>query len=54
MEAETDSPEEDGSGDADGDSTSVIVSPTFDFECSNEGLFPHENNCQKFWLCKGK
>jgi hypothetical protein len=55
VEAETDSPEVDGSGDADGDSTenSIIVSPTFDFECSNEGLFPHENNCQKFWLCKG-
>ena len=58
-EPETDSTTEDGSGggeDVDEIETdsSVIVSPTFDYECSNEGIFPHESNCHKFWLCKGK
>jgi len=30
----------------------VVVSPTFSFQCQSAGVFPHEHDCQKFWLCK--
>ena len=36
------------------DEDTVIVSPTFSFECDEAGIFPHENDCKKFWLCKAK
>ena len=53
--AEIDAAEEEGEEDAsDIDDTIVVVAPTFGFNCPNAGLFPHESNCQKFWLCKGK
>ena len=32
----------------------VIVSPTFDFECSEKGIFSHKSDCSRFWLCKGE
>ena len=30
---------------------SVIVKPSFSFQCSDEGLYPHSSDCAKFWLC---
>ena len=30
----------------------VIVAPTFDFECSDKGIFGHPSDCARFWLCK--
>jgi hypothetical protein len=40
-------------GDSDGDdSLTVIVAPTFDFQCSNQGIFSHASDCARFWLCK--
>ena len=30
----------------------VIVAPTFDFQCSNQGIFSHASDCARFWLCK--
>jgi len=48
-EEETDG---DGSGEEDEDTNSVIIVPNFDYQCTDEGLFPHESNCAKFWLCK--
>jgi len=44
--------EEDGSGDEDEDDSNVIIVPSFDYQCTGEGLFPHGSNCAKFWLCK--
>jgi len=38
------------SEDYDGDT--VIINPTFSFQCSAAGIFPHDNSCSKFWLCK--
>jgi len=38
--------EEEDSGDT------VIISPTFSFKCEAAGIFPHSNDCAKFWLCK--
>ena len=29
----------------------VILTPSFSFQCSGEGLFPHSSDCAKFWLC---
>ena len=29
----------------------VIVAPTFDFQCTNKGTFGHDSDCSKFWLC---
>jgi len=34
------------------DAANVIIVPSFDYECTEEGLFPHGSNCAKFWLCK--
>jgi len=34
------------------DSQNVIIVPSFDFTCTGEGLFGHDSNCAKFWLCK--
>ncbi len=34
------------------DSNVVIVTPQFSFECTAEGFFSHESDCQRFWLCK--
>ena len=44
---------EENENDNEDDDTIVVVAPTFGFECANAGLFPHETNCKKFWLCKG-
>jgi len=41
-----------GSGGAEEDSSNVIITPSFDYECTEEGLFGHDSNCAKFWLCK--
>merc|ERR1712051_30540 len=41
--------EGDSAGD---DSLTVIVAPTFDFQCSNQGIFSHASDCARFWLCK--
>ena len=30
----------------------VIVAPTFGFECSDKGIFGHASDCARFWLCK--
>ena len=32
----------------------VIVAPTFDFECSDKGIFSHQSDCARFWLCKAQ
>ena len=40
-----------GGGGDDGDT--VIISPTFSFQCQSAGIFPHDSDCAKFWLCKG-
>ena len=48
--------EEDAEGSTDvdeEDSSNVIITPSFDYECTEEGLFGHDSNCAKFWLCKG-
>ena len=43
-----------GSSDTEEDSSNVIITPSFDYECTEEGLFGHDSNCAKFWLCKGR
>lgn len=30
----------------------VIVAPEFSFDCSSKGIFAHDSDCAKFWLCK--
>ena len=56
----SDSMEYEEGGDADEDageeedSSNVIITPSFDYVCTEEGLFGHDSNCAKFWLCKGK
>merc|ERR1711936_1076835 len=40
--------------DEDSEDLTVIVAPTFDFECSNKGIFSHESDCARFWLCKAQ
>ena len=45
--------EEEASGEEDEDVSNVIIIPSFDYQCTDEGLFPHDSNCAKFWLCKG-
>ena len=30
----------------------VIVAPEFAFDCSAKGIFGHDSDCAKFWLCK--
>ena len=35
------------------DDDTVIISPTFSFQCQAAGIYPHSNDCAKFWLCKG-
>ena len=30
----------------------MIVTPTFDYECSAQGIFEHATDCARFWLCK--
>ena len=52
-EAET-GDESSGEDEEDGDSDKIIVAPSFGFECPETGMFAHESNCQKFWLCKGE
>lgn len=32
---------------------SVIVSPTFDYTCPAKGIYAHDSDCARFWLCKG-
>lgn len=34
-----------------GPGESVILTPSFGFQCSAEGLFEHATDCSKFWLC---
>merc|ERR1712001_345733 len=42
--------EEDASGEE--EDNNLIIIPSFDYQCTDEGLYPHESNCAKFWLCK--
>lgn len=30
----------------------VVVTPSFDYQCTAPGFFPHDSDCQRFWLCK--
>ena len=59
LEPEDTAEPEEGSGDVEvevaeeEDSQNVIIVPSFDFTCTGEGLFGHDSNCAKFWLCKG-
>ena len=57
LEPEDTAEPEEGSGNEEGaeeeDSQNVIIVPSFDFTCTGEGLFGHDSNCAKFWLCKG-
>ena len=32
----------------------VIVSPTFEFECTDKGIYEHDSDCARFWLCKAQ
>merc|ERR1711971_1222451 len=54
IETTTQAEEQGGqNGENDGDdSMTVIVAPTFDFSCSNKGIFGHDSDCGRFWLCK--
>jgi hypothetical protein len=45
--------EVDASGEEEEEDSNVIIIPSFDYQCTDEGLFPHDSNCAKFWLCKG-
>jgi len=51
IEYEEDSDEDGSSEGEDEDSSNVIITPSFDYECTEEGLFAHDSNCAKFWLC---
>ena len=57
LEPEDTAEPEEGSGNVEvveeEDSQNVIIVPSFDFTCTGEGLFGHDSNCAKFWLCKG-
>lgn len=48
--------EEEVVGEEGGDDTSstqvVVVAPTFAFQCTSPGLFAHESDCSRFWLCR--
>ena len=46
--------EDGGDADEEEESSNVIITPSFDYVCTEEGLFGHDSNCAKFWLCKGK
>merc|ERR1711997_984754 len=39
-------------GDEEEESNTVIVAPEFAFDCSAKGIFGHDSDCAKFWLCK--
>lgn len=57
LEPEDTAEPEEGSDNEEGaeeeeDSQNVIIVPSFDFTCTGEGLFGHDSNCAKFWLCK--
>ncbi|TRY78294.1 hypothetical protein TCAL_06895 [Tigriopus californicus] len=30
----------------------VVVEPSFNYQCTAPGFFPHASDCQRFWLCK--
>jgi len=45
----TEAPAVGGGGGDNGES--VILKPSFSYQCSAEGLFPHSSDCSKFWLC---
>ena len=36
---------------APGADNTVIVTPMFDYQCTNKGTFGHDSDCSKFWLC---
>jgi len=31
---------------------SIILTPSFSFQCSGEGIFEHKSDCSKFWICE--
>lgn len=35
-----------------GNGETVILKPSFSFQCRGEGLFEHANDCSKFWVCE--
>ena len=37
--------------DTDDDDNFVIISPMFNYKCTNTGTFAHITDCSKFWLC---
>merc|ERR1711953_991659 len=41
-------------GDEEEESNTVIVAPEFAFDCSAKGIFGHDSDCAKFWLCKSE
>ncbi len=43
--------EEDEDAGADG-GTFVVVAPSFTFQCTSPGLFSHDSDCSRFWLCR--
>ncbi len=32
--------------------TFVVVAPSFTFQCTSPGLFAHDSDCSRFWLCR--
>ncbi len=40
-----------GAGESGADGESVILKPSFSFQCTGEGLFEHATDCSKFWVC---
>lgn len=41
-----------GSGSGGDNGESVILTPSFSFQCDGEGIFEHANDCSKFWICE--
>ncbi len=35
-----------------GNGETVILKPSFSFQCGGEGLFEHATDCSKFWVCE--
>ena len=32
--------------------TVIVAAPSFSFQCTSEGLFEHDSDCMRFWLCR--
>ena len=66
LSAPCDQPSGEGTGASTGDNTgagvsstteaeptdTVVVSPTFNYQCTAPGFFPHASDCARFWLCR--